>query len=65
MYFEFDDVRRIHQPYTDSFQRLNYWKPQPYNSPYMNWQRGKAAMWTSLIVVEPIRHFVANVNVMS
>jgi len=21
MYFEFDDVRRIHQPYTDSFQR--------------------------------------------
>ena len=24
MYFEFDDARRIHQPYTDSFQRSKY-----------------------------------------
>ena len=65
MYFEFDDVRRIHQPYTDAFQRVNYWAPPPHNSPYQNWVRGKAAMWTSLLFVEPIRHFAANVNVMS
>ncbi len=34
MYFEFDDVRRIHQPYMDAYQRMAFWKPPTYNSPY-------------------------------
>ena len=34
MYFEFDDVRRIHQPYVDGYQRMAFWKPPTYNSPY-------------------------------
>lgn len=27
MYYEFDDVRRIHQPYTDSFFRRKHGRP--------------------------------------
>jgi len=65
MYFEFDDVRRIHQPYTDSFQRMNYWKTPPYNSPAQNWKRGYNSLWASLMVVEPVRHFTSSVTVMS
>lgn len=64
MYFEFDDVRRFHQPYVDLFQRLSAWRPPPYNSPSQNWKRGLYAMSTGIFAVEPIRHFYANMNVM-
>lgn len=65
MYHEFDEVRRIHQPYTDGFQRMAYWKPPPFNSPYMNWKRGMYAMTSSIFLIEPIRHFASNVHVMN
>ena len=29
MYHEFDEVRRIHQPYTDNFQRSKFLPVQP------------------------------------
>ena len=29
MYHEFDEVRRIHQPYTDNFQRSKSYSPHP------------------------------------
>ena len=41
------------------------WKPPTYNSPYQNWKRGMYATFTGITVVEPIRHFAANVNVMN
>jgi len=64
-YFEFDDARRIHGPYEDAYQRLSFWKPPSYNSPYQNWKRGMYAMSTGLFVVEPIKHLHANINVLS
>ena len=51
MYFEFDDVRRIHQPYTDGYIRVPIWKAPTYNSPYQNWKRGMYAMSTSIFLV--------------
>jgi hypothetical protein len=54
MYFEFDDVRRIHQPYTDNYTRVPIWKAPTYNSPYLNWKRGMYAMSTSIFLLTPI-----------
>jgi len=65
MYFEFDDVRRIHQPYTDAYQRLSFWKTPAYNSPYQNWKRGMYAMSTAYFAVEPIRHFHSHMNALN
>lgn len=65
MYFEFDDVRRIHQPYQDSFQRMAFWKAPAYNSPYQNWKRGMYAMSTGVFFIEPLRHFQANAHVLN
>lgn len=65
MYFEFDDVRRIHQPYTDPFHRLAVWKAPTYNSPKQNWKRGIYAYSTGLFVMEPINHFRAHVNLLN
>ena len=41
------------------------WKPPTYNSPYYNWKRGMYATITGITMVEPVRHFAANVNVMN
>ena len=65
MYHEFDEVRRIHQPYIDSFQRMAFWKPQTYNSPYQNWKRGMYCITGATFAIEPIRHFASNVTVMN
>ena len=65
MYFEFDDARRIHQPYTDPVHRQQHWKPPPYSSAYMNWKRGMYCMSTAVFAIEPIRHFGAHVKLMN
>jgi hypothetical protein len=57
MYFEFDDVRRIHQPYTDGFLRVPIWKAPTYNSPYLNWKRGMYACGTGVALLTPITHY--------
>lgn len=64
-YFEFDDVRRIHQPYSDQFHKLSYWRPPPYNSPYQNWKRGMMATSTAYMFVEPIRHIHSNMTILA
>lgn len=64
-YFEFDDVRRLHVPYTDPITKSSYWRPPPYNSPYQNWWRGLYASSTTMFFVESIRHFHANVTVLA
>jgi hypothetical protein len=65
MYFEFDDVRRIHQPYTDSYTRAPIWKAPTYNSPYLNWKRGMYAMSTAIFTLTPIQHVASNAYIMN
>ena len=65
MYFEFDDVPRIHQPYTDSYTRAPIWKAPTYNSPYLNWKRGMYAMSTSIFALTPIQHVASNAYIMN
>ena len=50
-YFEFDEQRRIHQPYTDPYTGLPIWKPPTYNSPYFNWKRGMYCVFGATLVV--------------
>ena len=64
-YFEFDDVRRIHQPYTDPYFRIPTWKAPVYNSPFMNWKRGMYAASTAIFIMEPINHFRTNVKILN
>ena len=64
-YFEFDDARRFHQPYTDPYTRMAFWKPPAYNSPYQNWKRGMYAVSTGVFLVEPIRHLQANMTILN
>jgi solute carrier family 25 oxoglutarate transporter 11 len=65
MYFEFDDVRRIHQPYTDAVFRAPNWKAPTYNTPYFNWRRGMYAMGYASIAMESVRHFTSHVAIMN
>ena len=65
MYYEFDEVRRIHQPYTDPYTRMPVWKASPYNSPRINWQRGMYAWSTAVFIVEPINHFVNHAKILN
>ena len=65
MYFEFDDVRRIHQPYTDNYYKIPIWKAPTYNSPYLNWQRGMYAMSTSILIFTPLQHIHQSAYVLS
>jgi len=65
MYYEFDESRRIHQPYQDGFQRMAFWKAPNYNSAYQNWRRGMYAVTGAIFAVEPIRHFAHNVHVLN
>ncbi len=64
-YFEFDDARRFHQPYTDPYTRLAFWKPPPYNSPSQNWKRGMYAVSTGVFAVEPVRHFHSHMQILN
>jgi solute carrier family 25 oxoglutarate transporter 11 len=57
-YFEFEDVKRFHQPYEDQLIRGPYWKPAHDNSLWINF---KTAMYPSFLIAavyEPARHFV-------
>ena len=65
MYFEFDDQRKIHQPYTDAYTRMPVWKAPPYNTPYLNWKRGLYAFSTAVFIVEPINHFWNHAKLMN
>merc|ERR1711959_398930 len=65
MYFEFDDVRRIHQPYTDSYLRIPMWKAPTYNSPYQNWKRGMYCMSTAIFLTTPFQHIKGTAEIMN
>ena len=65
MYFEFDDVRRIHQPYTDPFFRVPVWKAPSYNSFSMNMKRAFYAMTPAVLLSEPVKHFSSHVNILN
>lgn len=65
MYFEFDDVRRIHQPYTDPMFRVPIWKAPIYNSFPMNLRRALYSMTPAVLLTEPIRHFANHANILN
>lgn len=65
MYFEFDDVRRIHQPYTDNYVRVPIWKAPTFNSPYLNWKRGMYAMSTGIMCTVPVAHIYGTAQIMN
>lgn len=65
MYFEFDDVRRIHQPYVDDFFRIPAWKPSFLNSPYLNWKRSLYAFGFAAAITEPVNHFANHVSILN
>ena len=44
---------------------MAYWKTPPYNSAYQNWKRGMYAVTSGIFLVEPIRHFASNVQVLN
>lgn len=48
-YFEFEDVKRLHQPYTDEMQKAPAWKAPVHNSVWMNFKRGVYCTTTALI----------------
>eukprot|EP00351_Strombidinopsis_sp_SopsisLIS2011_P000206 CAMPEP_0116877566 /NCGR_PEP_ID=MMETSP0463-20121206/9340_1 /TAXON_ID=181622 /ORGANISM="Strombidinopsis sp, Strain SopsisLIS2011" /LENGTH=117 /DNA_ID=CAMNT_0004524963 /DNA_START=17 /DNA_END=370 /DNA_ORIENTATION=+ len=64
-YFEFDEQRRIHQPYTDPYTGLPIWKPPTTNSPYFNWKRGMYCVMGATLLVEPTRHFHSQMTILN
>lgn len=59
-YFEFEDVKRFHQPYTDAQYRQPHWKSAPYQKLDKNWLRGLYCASYGVLLVEPLAHFRAN-----
>ncbi len=64
-YFEFEDVKRLHQPYQDSMLKSPTWKAPFYNSPYMNMKRALYATTGALLIHEPIHHFVQHCRLLN
>ena len=64
MYFEFDDVRRLHQPYTDPMQKMPHWKAPYYNSPSRNWKRGMYAMAPAALFTETAQHIISHAELL-
>lgn len=44
---------------------VSYWKTPTYNSPYMNWKRGMYCMFTGIAIIEPLRHYHANMTMLN
>ena len=61
-YFEFEDIKRLHQPYTDPIQKAPAWKTPYNNSAYLNLKRGLICTTAALVIHEPIYHFCWNAH---
>jgi hypothetical protein len=63
-YFEFDDVKRFHQPYEDPLVRGPAWKPGYDNSIWINFRRTMYPAAAVALLYEPIRHFVTGFHML-
>lgn len=57
MYFEFDDARRFHQPYTDPFLKMPTWHPPAYQTYHHKFTNGWLAASIGLFATEPLYHY--------
>lgn len=64
-YFEFEDVKRFHQPYEDQLIRGPYWKPGHDNSPWINVKRTLYPAALVAALYEPIRHFATGAKILN
>ena len=63
-YFEFEDVKRYHQPYEDMNVRGPYWKPAHDNGYYLNMKRSFNCALVIAGIYEPIRHYVTGAKIL-
>ena len=59
-YFEFEDVKRFHQPYTDPIQKSPVWKTPYHNNMVANMKRAAIATTQVALVWTPIHHVYDN-----
>lgn len=64
-YFEFEDVKRYHQPYEDPMIRGPAWKPAYDNSLWINIRRTLFPAATAAFLYEPLRHYINGVRVLN
>lgn len=64
-YFEFDDVKRWHQPYQDPILKGPVWKPAYDNSLWINIRRALYPAAAVALVYEPIKHYINNVKILN
>ena len=64
-YFEFEDVKRYHQPYEDPLVRGPYFKPGFDNSIWLNFKGTLYPAATIGFLYEPVRHIINGVKVLN
>lgn len=64
-YFEFEDVKRHHQPYEDPMIRGPVWRPGYDNSLWLNFRSAMYPAAAIGLLYEPIRHFASGVKVLN
>jgi hypothetical protein len=64
-YFEFDDVKRFHQPYEDPLVRGPVWKPGYNNSVSRNFKKALEPAAAVALFYEPVKHFISGVQVLN
>jgi hypothetical protein len=64
-YFEFDDVKRYHQPYEDPLIRGPVWKPTFDNSLWINFRRAMYPVALTALLYEPFVHFVTSAKMLN
>lgn len=64
-YIEFEDVKRLHQPYMDPIQRGPHWKPAHYNNAEGNMKRAFLATTKAALLWTPVVHYWSNMTLLS
>lgn len=64
-YFEFEDVKRFHQPYEDPMIRGPAWKPAYDNSLWINIRRAFYPALALGLVYEPIKHYAIHAKLLN
>lgn len=64
-YFEFEDIKRFHQPYEDPLVRGPVWKPAYDNSMWINIRRTMYPAALVGLLYEPVRHFVFGAKILN
>ena len=64
-YFEFDYVKRYHQPYEDPMIRGPVWKPTYDNSLWINFRRAMYPVALTALLYEPVVHFATSAKILN